>query len=74
MKNPYRIRLRHDGKWEVYHVDHPGRSYPRSVGSKNRAFNYMAAKLNVTPNELRQAAKRGTLEPVEAQMKGQVRG
>ena len=74
MKNPYRIRLRHDGKWEVYHVDHPGRSSPRSVGSKNRAFNNMAAKLNVTPNELRLAAKRGTLEPVEAQMKGQVRG
>lgn len=71
MKNPYRIRLRHDGKWEVYHVDHPGRSYPRSIGSKNRAFNYMAAKLNVTPNELRQAAKMGTLEPIEAWMESE---
>ena len=70
MKNPYRIRLRHDGKWEVYHVDQPERSFRRSVGSKNRAFNYMAAKLNVTPNELRQAAKRGTLEPVEPQASG----
>ena len=69
MKNPYRIRLRHDGKWEAYHVDHAGRSYPRSVGSKDRAFNFMAAKLNVTPNELRQAGKTGSLEPVEGQMK-----
>lgn len=74
MKNPYRIRLRHDGKWEVYHVDHPGRAYPRSIGSKNRAFNFMAAKLNVTPNELRLAAQNGTLEPVEAWMRDQGRG
>ena len=71
MKNPYRIRLRHDGKWEVYHVDHPSRSYPRSVGSKNRAFNYMAAKLNVTPNELRQAAKRGTLQLIMVQVESE---
>lgn len=66
MKNPYRIRLRKDGRWEMFRVKFPALPYPRSVGTKNHAFDYMAAKLKVTPKELRQAAKDGTLEPVVA--------
>lgn len=34
MKNPYRIRLRRDGKWEMYRVKFPALPYPRSIGTK----------------------------------------
>jgi len=50
----------------MFRVKFPALPYPRSVGTKDHAFDYMAAKLNVTPKELRQAARDGTLEPIVA--------
>lgn len=64
MDNPYRIRLRDDGKWETCRPGCPDMSFPESIGTERKAFACMARMNGVTPHALRKAAKDGTLNPV----------
>lgn len=64
MNNPYRIRLRNDGKWEVFRPSSPNLSFPDSVGTERKAFAYMAKLIGTTPADLRRAGRTGTLCPV----------